>query len=81
MPVASTTAEMLFSVLRRLKAYVRLTMKNDRLYQGRIRGGAHPARPPPPKIGKNMIFWCKIVIFHTKHPKNFRASLRSAHFF
>ena len=32
MPVASTTAEMLFSVLRRLKAYVRLTMKNDRLY-------------------------------------------------
>jgi hypothetical protein len=20
--------------------------------------------PPPPKIGKNMIFWRKIVIFH-----------------
>ena len=35
-------------------------------------GGAHPARgPPPPKIGKNMIFWRKIVIFHTKYPKNF----------
>jgi hypothetical protein len=32
----------------------------------------------PPKIGKNKIFWCKIVIFHTKYPKNFRASLRSA---
>ena len=32
MPVASATAEMLFSVLRRLKAYVRSTMKNDRLY-------------------------------------------------
>ena len=47
--------------------------------QGRIQGGAHPARPlPPPKIGKNMIFWRKIVIFHTKYPKNFRASLRSA---
>jgi hypothetical protein len=30
----------------------------------------------PPKIGKNMIFWGKIVIFHTKHPNNFRASLR-----
>jgi hypothetical protein len=40
--------------------------------QGRIQGGAHP---PPPKIGKNMIFWRKIVIFHTKYPKNFRASL------
>jgi hypothetical protein len=52
--------------------------------QGRIQGGgggrgggggAHP-----PKIGKNMIFWRKIVIFHTKYPKNVRASLRSAQF-
>ena len=34
-----------------------------------------------PKIGKNMIFWRKIVIFHTKYPNNFRASLRSAQFF
>jgi hypothetical protein len=33
-------------------------------------GGAHPARAPP-KIGKNMIFWRKIVIFHTKYPKYF----------
>jgi hypothetical protein len=39
-------------------------------------GGAPSARPPP-KIGKNMIFWRKIVIFHTKYPKNFRASLRN----
>ena len=39
-------------------------------------GGAHPARAPP-KIGKNMIFWRKIVIFHTKYPKHFRASLRN----
>jgi hypothetical protein len=30
-----------------------------------------------PKIGENMIFWRKIVIFHTKYPKNFRASLRN----
>jgi hypothetical protein len=52
------------------------------LNQGRIQGGGAPgARPPPPKIGKNMIFWRKIVIFHTKYPKHFRGSLRSAHFF
>ena len=44
-------------------------------------GGAPGARPPPPKIGKNMIFWHKIVIFHTKYPKNFRTSLRSVQFF
>jgi hypothetical protein len=36
---------------------------------------------PPSVIGKNMIFWRKIVIFHTKYPKNFRSSLRSAQFF
>ena len=34
-------------------------------------GGA-PGPPPPFKIGKNMIFWRKIVIFHAKYPKNFR---------
>jgi hypothetical protein len=28
-----------------------------------------------------MIFWRKIVIFLTKYPKNFSASLRLAHFF
>ena len=39
------------------------------------RGGSRGAAPgaPPPKIGKNMIFWHKIVIFHTKYPQNFRA--------
>ena len=36
----------------------------------RGRGGA-PGAPPPPKIGTNMIFWRKIVIFHTKYPKHF----------
>ena len=46
------------------------------VHQGRIQGEAHPARAPP-KIGKNMIFWRKIVIFHTKYPKNVRASLRN----
>jgi hypothetical protein len=47
-------------------------------YQGRIQGrGRTPGVPPPPKIGKNVIFWRKIVIFHTKYPKIVRASLRS----
>jgi hypothetical protein len=49
--------------------------------QGRIQGGgAHPARAPPKIEKKNMIFWRKIVIFHTKYPKNVRASLRSVQF-
>ena len=39
-------------------------------------GGTPPARAPP-KIGKNMIFWREIVIFHTKYPKKFPASLSS----
>jgi hypothetical protein len=45
-------------------------------YTGADPGGAHPARAHP-KIGKNMIFWRKIVIFHTKYLKIFRASLRN----
>ena len=52
-------------------------MKSKRGYQGLIQGRARA----PPKIGKNMIFWRKIVIFHTKYPQNFRASLRLAQFF
>jgi hypothetical protein len=51
---------------------------------GRILAGADPGGTPgarPPKIGKNKIFWRKIVIFHTKYPNNFRVSLRSALFF
>jgi hypothetical protein len=38
-------------------------------------GGAPGARPP--KIGKNMIFWRKIVIFHTKYPKVHPPNLKS----
>jgi hypothetical protein len=49
--------------------------------QGRIQRGTHPARAPPLKMEKKLIFWRKIVIFHTKYPKNVRASLRSAQFF
>ena len=50
--------------------------------QGRIQGGlTRSVPPPPPKLEKKMIFWHKIVIFHTKYPKKFNASLRSAQFF
>ena len=48
------------------------------------KSGADPGGAPgalPPKIGKDMIFLRKMVIFHTKYPKNVRASLRSAQFF
>jgi hypothetical protein len=47
--------------------------------QGRIQWGGVCTRrtPPSPEIGKNMIFWRKIVIFQTKYPKNFRVSLRN----
>ena len=43
---------------------------------GADQGGVAPAAPPP-KIGKNMIFWRKIVIFHTKYPNKLCASLRN----
>ena len=43
--------------------------------------GVVPGERTPHKIGKNKIFWRKIVIFHTKYPNNFRASLRSVQFF
>ena len=36
---------------------------------------------PPSAIGINMIFWRKIVICHTKYPKNFRASFCSPQLF
>ena len=40
-------------------------------WQGRIQGGGRTRRAPPPKIEKEIIFWRKIVIFHTKYPKIF----------
>ena len=53
-----------------------LELNNNHPLQGRIQGGGRP-----PKIGEKMIFWRKIVIFHTKYPKIVLASLRSAEFF
>jgi hypothetical protein len=65
--------------------HLKIVYQQPAIYpRGGSRGGrtrrAPPPPPPPPKIGKNMISWRKIVIFHTKYPKNFRASLRSAQF-
>ena len=51
------------------------------LNQGRIQGGGDAPGALPPKIGKDVIFLRKMLIFHTKYPKIFRASLRSAQFF
>ena len=52
--------------------------KNQLQPQGRIQEGGRTRRAPPLKLEKNMTFWRKIVIFHTKYPKHFHASLRSA---
>jgi hypothetical protein len=51
------------------------------LSRGGSRGGGGTPGVHPPKIEKNMIFLRKIVIFHTKYPNIYRASLRSAQFF
>jgi hypothetical protein len=45
-------------------------------YRSGSRGGT-----PGLKLEKIWFFWHKIVIFHTKYPKIFRASLRLAQFF
>ena len=56
-------------------------LQNTTLHRGRSRGGgAHLARAPP-RIGKNMIFWRKIVIFHTKYHKNFAPPSARCNFF
>ena len=46
-------------------------------YGSGLRGGGGAPGARTPKIGKDMNFWRKIVIFHTKYPKIFRASLRN----
>jgi hypothetical protein len=56
-------------------------MEKKIVVSGLFRNWYAGADPGGPKIGKNMIFWRKIVIFHTKYPKSFRAHLRSAQFF
>ena len=63
------------------KVWIVLAHWNNSLQVSSITGADPGARPPPPKIGKNKIFLCKIVIFHTKYRKKFRASFRSTQFF
>ena len=51
---------------------VHLALIEIRTYSGDSRGGYRGGgrtRRTPPKIGKNMIWWRKIVIFHTKYPQ------------
>ena len=49
------------------------------VFRGGFKGGR--TRRAPLKLEKIRFFLRKIVIFHTKYPQNFRASLRSARFF
>ena len=49
--------------------------------QGRIQGGDAPGARPPLKLEKIRFFWRKIVIFHTKYPKNFAPPSARRNFF
>ena len=49
----------------------RLSIRDSTRYFSRVDPGGAPGALPP-KIGKNMIFWHKIMIFHTKYPKRFK---------
>jgi hypothetical protein len=60
-------------IIRGILIFVNL---EDSIRPGADPGGVLPVRTPP-KIGKNMIFLHKIVIFHTKYHTNFRTSLRN----
>jgi hypothetical protein len=57
-------------------SHVDVAVDEHETMQGRIQGG-RTQHVPPPKTGKNKIFLHNIVLFHTKYPKNFRASLRN----
>ena len=49
--------------------------------RGGSRGGGRTRPEPPLKWEKKRFFWRKIVIFHTKYPKNFRAPSARRNFF
>ena len=55
---------------------------NDHLQQAKVYAqGRIQGERTPPKIGKNMIFLRKIVIFHTKYPKIFAPPSARRNFF
>jgi hypothetical protein len=60
-------------------------LRSGKFLQVRLRcesRGGRTRRASPLKLEKIWFFWRKIVfLFHTKYPKNFRASLRSTQFF
>jgi hypothetical protein len=73
----TTTTTPSTDIINSLVFFIETTLYG--IFQGRIqRGAVRPPPPPPPlKLKKIWFFWRKIVIFHTKYPKNFRASLRN----
>jgi hypothetical protein len=66
-------------------SYTRISCEKSRFYAKKIiffpiLGGHVPGAPLPGSAPGSVVLR-KIVIFHTKYPKDFRASLRSAQFF
>ena len=53
------------------------SIKYEAGFTGADPGGGAPTARAPLKLEKYDFFWRKIVIFHTKYPKLFRASLRN----
>ena len=63
-----TNLRFLFLTWKISQNFTKILVENCRIrlyIRGGSSGGAHPA-PVPSKIGQNMIFWRKILIFHTK---------------
>ena len=57
--------------LMRVLQSATLPMSTDMNVDNLYYTGADPAGCAPPKIGENMIFWHKIVIFSHEIPQNF----------
>ena len=68
------------SLRSEFRVVMSITISAYNLCRGGSREG-RTQRAPPLKLEKILFFWRKIVIFHTKYPNNFRASLHSAQFF
>jgi hypothetical protein len=60
-----TTCIITTKLLGRYLCHGGLLVSDCILYTGADPGGGGPPGARPPKIGKNMIVWRKIMIFHT----------------